>query len=62
MCQGKMPAAFREQYENNKSKVPNQGAHYDLMITNFDKALSHPDQSDLNALKRTLAETVAKMV
>lgn len=61
MCQGKMPMAFRDKYEKDKEEVPYQGAHYDLMITNFDKALSHPDAADLDACKKAIAETVGKL-
>ena len=49
LCQGKMPMAVRERYVKmleSGSPVPNlQG-----MIENFDKALSHPDQQDLEGL------------
>lgn len=53
MCQGKMPMTVRERYEKMLSspvKVPNiQG-----MIENFDKALTHPDAADLDALKNAV--------
>ena len=49
MCQGKMPMSVRNRYEkmaeNPKMK---------MMIENFDQALSHPDQADLDALKKKL--------
>ena len=51
MCQGKMPLAVRQRYEKmleSPVKVPNlQG-----MIDNFDKALDHPNQEDLNMLRQ----------
>ena len=53
MCQGKMPMTVRQRYEQmmkSPIKVPNlQG-----MIENFDKALTHPDQEDLNRLQENL--------
>ena len=61
MCQGKMPQAFRDKYNRLKEEVPNQGAHYDLMISNFDKALSHPDQADLEKLKDALKKTLESL-
>lgn len=45
MCQGKMPAAVRARYE-----VMEENPRRAAMLENFDKALSHPDQSDLDAL------------
>ncbi|MGI5977076.1 MAG: flavodoxin family protein BilS [Candidatus Limivicinus sp.] len=49
MCQGKMPMEVRHRYEKMQAGAviaPNvQG-----MIDNFDKALSHPDACDLDAL------------
>ena len=43
MCQGKMPQAVRDRYV----KMPN----LDLLIANFDRALSHPDKEDLDKLR-----------
>ena len=53
MCQGKMPLSVRERYEkmqHSPVKVPNLQA----MIENFDSALSHPDQADLERLRAAL--------
>ena len=49
MCQGKMPMSVRQRYEK-MTKVPN----IQQMIENFDKALSHPDQKDLENLKEII--------
>lgn len=46
MCQGKMPGAVRRRYEQMKDSPRKQ-----LMLDNFDRALSHPDQRDLEGLK-----------
>ena len=55
MCQGKMPMSVRKRYvkmQNSAAKVPNiQG-----MIENFDKALSHPDKADLEALRKAVQQ------
>lgn len=47
MCQGKMPASVRETYENLLEKDPQK---FQPMIDNFDCALSHPDEADLESL------------
>ena len=51
MCQGKMPQSVRERYENMKQQ-PDHMPNIDAMIENFDQALAHPDDNDLNALKQ----------
>ncbi len=58
ICQGKMPQEFRNNYEKQKEVVPTQSVHYDLMISNFDKALNHPDQNDLDALKKAVKDAL----
>ena len=52
MCQGKMQMSVRERYLTLKAQgaMPNA----DAMIANFDKALSHPDTDDLEALKKAV--------
>ena len=53
MCQGRMPMSVRQRYEKMLSapvKVPN----IEGMIENFDKALSHPDDNDLQALRKSV--------
>ena len=53
MCQGKMPQSVRQRYEkmqNGRVRIPGiQG-----LIENFDKALSHPDSKDIDALRKNL--------
>lgn len=53
MCQGKMPQAVRERYMSMKAQ-PNPPANLDMLIENFDRALSHPDAEDLERLKKTV--------
>ena len=53
MCQGKMPMAMRERYVKMKEN-PEHPANLDLLIQNFDRALSHPDSEDLERLKKLL--------
>lgn len=53
MCQGKMPLAVKERYEN-MAKQNNSSVDIDKLIRNFDAALSHPDEEDLERLKATL--------
>ena len=61
MCQGKMPQSIRDEYNRLKEVVPDQGAHYNLMISNFDKAISHPDETDLENLKAAFAKAKAAL-
>ena len=53
MCQGKMPQSVRERYVKMKEN-PEHPANLDLLIKNFDRALSHPDSEDLERLKKSL--------
>ena len=53
MCQGKMPPSVRERYIKMKES-PEHPANLDMLIKNFDCALSHPDGEDLERLKRLL--------
>lgn len=45
MCQGKMPDVVRERYAAMEPSPKR-----DLMLENFQKALTHPDETDLTAL------------
>lgn len=47
MCQGKMPLSVRQRYE---SMLPLQPEKMQQLIENFDEALTHPDQTDLEKL------------
>lgn len=51
MCQGKMPQAVRTRYESMEES-PRRTA----MLANFDEAMHHPDQQDLEALRAAVAE------
>lgn len=53
MCQVKMPIAVRNRYEKLKES-PSCPANIDMLIENFDKAVSHPDQNDLDKLIQEL--------
>ena len=46
MCQGKMPAAVRARYESIEDSPRRQ-----MLLANFDAALSHPDENDLARLR-----------
>ena len=59
MCQGKMPQSVRERYVKMKSSplpIPN----VDKMIENFDAAVSHPDETDLQKLKYAVAQCIKR--
>lgn len=49
MCQGKMPQGVRRRYEAMEDSPRRQ-----MMLDNFDRALSHPDAADLERLRQTL--------
>ena len=49
LCQGKMPQSVREKYETMAQADPQKFAP---MLKNFDLALSHPNQQDLDELKQ----------
>ncbi len=53
MCQGKMPQSVKERYIKMKEQ-PNCVPNIDEMIENFDRALSHPDDADLESLKNVI--------
>ena len=53
MCQGKMPQAVKDRYLRMKAQ-PEHPANIDALIANFDRALSHPDQEDLEHLRQTV--------
>ena len=57
MCQGKMPMTVRQRYEKLQAShipVPNLQS----MLKNFDLALSHPDDQDLETLKKAVTESL----
>ena len=53
MCQGKMPMAMRERYVKMKED-PHHKPNLDMLIENFDRALSHPDKADLEKLQKSV--------
>ena len=50
MCQGRMPQSVRERYLKMKEQ-PEHPANLDMLIENFDRALTHPDAEDLERLR-----------
>lgn len=54
MCQGKMPMAVRQRYEGMLS----QNERMQAMIDNFDLALSHPDEKDVETLIQEVQKTL----
>ena len=53
MCQGRMPQAVRDRYVKMK-EMPDAKPNLDALIENFDQALSHPDQEDMERLRRMI--------
>ena len=53
MCQGKMPKEVRRRYE-----AMEDSPRRDMLLTNFDLAVSHPDSSDLLQLSQRISAAV----
>lgn len=53
MCQGKMQQAVRDRYVKMKAQ-PDAAPNLDQLIDNFDRALSHPDEADLEHLRQEI--------
>ena len=53
MCQGKMPQSVRDRYMKMKAQ-PEHPANIDALIKNFDRAISHPDEDDLERLRKII--------
>ena len=51
MCQGRMPGSVRARYVKMKEQ-PDPMPNLDMLIENFDKALSHPAAADLDSLQK----------
>ena len=49
MCQGRMPQGVRARYEAMQDSPRRQA-----MLDNFDRALTHPDQDDLDRLREAV--------
>ena len=54
MCQGKMPMSVRERYEKMRESGDVRVGNIQGLIDNFDRALTHPDRGDLEALKKAI--------
>lgn len=54
-CQGKMPIQVRNRYVQMIKEHPDD-KQLEVNIENFDKALTHPDQEDLDQLKIWLSD------
>ena len=61
MCQGKMPLSVRKRYEILQMKNP-EDKKYEMLIENFDQALSHPNQEDKDEIKQIVCQIVDENV
>lgn len=61
MCQGKMPSSVRERYLKMKES-DNCPPNIDALIDNFDMALSHPDEKDLEKLSQIVLQTLSNVI
>lgn len=59
MCLGRMPQTVRQRYEAMLA-APNHAPNLEAMIENFDRALTHPDVADLDALATAVAAAQPK--
>lgn len=55
MCQEKMPLSVRARYKAMEAQDPEKAR---ALLDNFDLALSHPDETDLENLKKAVAACV----
>lgn len=55
MCQGRMPGSVRGRYEAMLEKNPGD-EKTQKMIENFDMALAHPDEEDVDMLRQKIKE------
>lgn len=58
LCQGKMPQSVRTRYEAIAQTDPKKAQP---MLDNFDRALSHPNQEDLEELKKSVSNLLKKI-
>ena len=56
LCQGKMPQSVRARYE-----AMEQNERTKALLQNFDAALSHPDEADLQALEQAVSRSLAQL-
>lgn len=59
MCQGKMPASVRQRYKSLQSAGADE-ERIQAMLENFDRAQTHPDESDLKNLEEELKKIWTK--
>ncbi len=57
LCQGKMPPSVRTRYEAMAQTDPQKAKP---MLENFDRALSHPNEADLDALEKAVFDMLGK--
>ena len=57
MCQGKMPPSVRQRYASLAEQEPQKMR---ALMENFDQALSHPDQADLDKLIQAAKSVLPK--
>ena len=60
ICVGKMKMAVRERYGKLFNIPGADTAKIQTMIDNFDEALKHPDELDLNRLKASVLSSITK--
>ena len=59
ICQGKMPMTVREKYEHMKNSSNKK--QVEAMIQNFDMAMLHPDEQDLQGARKFVKEVFEKI-
>lgn len=60
MCQGKMPITVRQRFEKMMTEVE-ADSKFKNQIDNFDKAVSHPDSSDFDRLKKEIINIMSNL-
>lgn len=59
LCQGKMPIQIRRKYENMRNQE-NQ-SRVEWMLANFDEAMLHPNEKDLETARKFARETAERV-
>ena len=60
-CQGKMPIQVKSRYEQMLIQNP-EDVNLKLSLKNFNNALSHPDNEDINNVKEWIASKIIKKI
>lgn len=61
LCQGRMPLQVRNRYEGLLTANPGEEDKIRAMLQNFDEALTHPDNEDLNSAQTFVSNILGSL-